>query len=71
MTNTSFAIVLMGKRELVDLLCLSSWVSHDCCVGLPCGATSLSAVVIVGFPYHTHLLFLKILWKMEQLLFWI
>ena len=31
-------------------------VSRDCCVALPRGAMSLSAVVIVIFPDHTHLL---------------
>ena len=33
-------------------------MSHDCCVALPRCAMSLSAVVIVIFPDHTHLLFL-------------
>ena len=37
--NSSFAIIVMGKRELVAFLCLS-----DCCVALPHGATGLSAV---------------------------
>ena len=36
---SSFAIILMGKRELVALLCLS-----DCCVAFPRGAKGLSAV---------------------------
>ena len=31
---------------------------HDGCVALPCGAMGLSAVVIVAFPDHNHLLFL-------------
>ena len=35
-------------------------MSRDCCVALPCGAMSLSAVVIVIFPDHTHLLFLTV-----------
>ena len=50
--HSSFAIILMGKRELVALLGLSS-----CCVALPRGAMGLSAIVIVVFPDHTHLLF--------------
>ena len=36
-------------------------MSHDCCVALPCGALSLSAVVIVIFPDHTHLLFFTLI----------
>ena len=35
-------------------------MSGDCCVALPCGAMSLSAVVIAIFPDHTHLLFLTV-----------
>ena len=35
-------------------------MSHDCCVALPRGAMSLSTVVIVIFPDHTHLLFLTV-----------
>ena len=34
-------------------------VSCDCCVTLPYGAMGLSAVVIVVFLDHTHLLFLS------------
>ena len=56
--HSSIAIILMGKRELVALLNLSSWchvmverlflaVSRGC-LGL----------VIVVFPDHSHLLFL-------------
>ena len=37
---SSFAIILMGKRELVALLCLSSW----CPLALPHGAMSWFAV---------------------------
>ena len=34
--HSSFAIILVGKREqLVALLCLSSWCFRDCCVALP------------------------------------
>ena len=56
--NSSIAITLMGKRELIALLNLSSWclvmverlflaVRRDCL-----------QFVIVVFPDHTHLLFL-------------
>ena len=59
MSISSIAIILMGKRELDDLLNLSSWclamvewlflaVPWDCL-----------RFVIVVFPDHTHLLFLK------------
>ena len=55
--RSSIAIILMGKRELVALLNLSSWclvmverlflaVPQDCL-----------RFVIVVFPDHTHLLF--------------
>ena len=56
--HSSIAIILMGKRELVALLNLSSWclvmverlflVVPRCCLRF----------VIVVFPDHTHLLFL-------------
>ena len=40
--KSSFAIILMGKREPVALLCLpNDW---DCCVALLHDATGLSAV---------------------------
>ena len=35
----SFAIISMGKRELVALLFFISLVSGDCCVALPHDAT--------------------------------
>ena len=57
----SFAIILMGKRELVALLGLSSW----CLVVVVWFFLAVSWVclqfVIVVFPTHTHLLFLKLL----------
>ena len=41
----SFNGFLTGKRELVALLCLSSWcLARACCVALPHDATGLSAV---------------------------
>ena len=45
--HSSFAIILMGKRELVALLCLSSWCC-DYCVAFPRDATGLSAVCDCG-----------------------
>ena len=41
---SSFAVILMGKRELVALLGLS----RDGCVSLPRGAMGLSAVCDCG-----------------------
>ena len=43
--RSSFAIILMGKRELVALLFL---VSRDGCVALPLGAIDLSAICDCG-----------------------
>ena len=45
---SSFAIILMGKKEPVALLSLSSCVSCDGCVALPCGTMGLSAVCDCG-----------------------
>ena len=58
--HPSIAIILMGKRELVAFLNLSS-----CCLvmvewlflAVPCGCLRF---VIVVFPDHTHLLFLTL-----------
>ena len=59
--HSSFAIILMGKRELVALLCLSSW----CLVIVVLLFLTMPWVclqfVIVVFPDHTHLLFLALL----------
>ena len=44
--DSSFAIVLIGKRELVALFVFL--VSHDCCVGLPHDVTCLFAVCDCG-----------------------
>ena len=56
--HSSIAIILMGKRELVALLSLSSW----CFVIVVWLFLAVSRVclqfVIVVFPDHTHLLFL-------------
>ena len=44
----SFAINLMGTRELVALLSLSSWCVVIFCVALPRGVRGLSAVCDCG-----------------------
>ena len=55
--HSSFAIILMNKRELVALLSLSSW----CLVIVVLLFLAVPSVclqfVIVVFPDHTHLLF--------------
>ena len=57
--HSSFAIILVGKRELVALLSLSSW----CLVMVVWLFLAVPWVclrfVIVVFPDHTHLLFLQ------------
>ena len=56
--HSSIAIILMGKRELVALLNLSSWclvVVERLFLTVPRGCLQF---VIVVFPDHTHLLFL-------------
>ena len=56
--RSSIAIVLMGKRELVALLNLSSWclvMVERLFLTVPQGCLRF---VIVVFPDHTHLLFL-------------
>ena len=66
MQGSSIAIILMGKRELIALLNLSSWclvmveqlflaVPRDC----------LQFVILV-FPDHTHLLFLSIIFALTR-----
>ena len=55
---SSFAIILMGKRELVALLSLSSWslvIVVWLFLAVPWFCLDL---MIVVFPDHTHLLFL-------------
>ena len=52
-----FAIILMGKRELIALLNLSSWclvMVERHFLAVPRGCLQF---VIVVFPDHTHLLF--------------
>ena len=55
--HSSIAIILMGKRELIALLNLSSWclvMVERLFLAVPWGCLQF---VIVGFPDHTHLLF--------------
>ena len=65
--RSSIAIILMGKRELVALLNLSSWclvMVERLFLAVPRGCLRF---VIVVFPDHTHLLFLHIL----SLFYWL
>ena len=58
--HSSIAIILMGKRELVALLYLSSYylvIVERLFLAVPWGCLWF---VIVVFPDHTHLLFLLI-----------
>ena len=55
--HSSIAIILMGKRELIALLILSSWclvMVERLFLAVPRGSLQF---VIVVFPDHTHLLF--------------
>ena len=55
--HSSIAIILMGKRELVTLLILSSWclvMVERLFLAVPWGCLRF---VIVVFPDHIHLLF--------------
>ena len=55
--HSSTAIILMGKRELIALLNLSSWclvMVERLFLAVPRGCVQF---VIVVFPDHTHLLF--------------
>ena len=58
--HSSIAIILMGKRELIALLNLSSWclvMVDRLFLAVPRGCLQF---VIVVFPDHTHLLFLTL-----------
>ena len=58
--HSSIAIILMGKRELVALHGVSSWclvMIERLFLAVPRGCLRF---VIVVFPDHTHLLFLRI-----------
>ena len=66
--HSSIAIILMGKRELIALLNLSSWclvMVEWFFLAVPRGCLQF---VIVVFPDHTHLLYFchKILITMVQ-----
>ena len=55
--HSSIAIILMGKRELIALLNLSSWclvMVERLLLSVPRGCLQF---VIVVFPDHNHLLF--------------
>ena len=57
--HSSIAIILMGNRELVALLNLSSWclvMVEWLFLAMPRGCLEF---VIVVFPDHTHLLFFR------------
>ena len=57
--HSSIAIILIGKRELIALLNLSSWclvMVERLFLAVPRGCVQS---VLVVFPYHTLLLFLK------------
>ena len=59
--HSSIAIILMGKRELIALLNLSTWclvMVERLFLAMPWGCLQF---VIVVFPDHTHLLFFYIL----------
>ena len=58
--HSSIAIILMGKRELIALLNLSSWflvMVERLFLAVPRGCLLF---VIVVFPDHTHLVFLHL-----------
>ena len=55
--HSSIAIILMGKRELVALLNLSSWCLEMVERLFLAVLQGCLRIVIVLFPDHTHLLF--------------
>ena len=66
MSNSSIAIILMGKRKLVALLKLSSWclvIVEWLFLAVPWGCLRFVSVV---FPDHTHLLFLMYLFVSSE-----
>ena len=56
--HSSIAIILMGKRELIALLNLSSWCLVMVARLFLAVQRGCLQFVIVVFPDHTHLLFL-------------
>ena len=73
--HSSIAITLMGKRELIALLNLSSWclvMVEQLFLAVPRGCLRFVTVV---FPDHTHLLFLilsyaKDFWNLNSMVNW-
>ena len=66
--HSSIAIILMGKRELIAFLNLSSWclvMVERLFLAVPRGCLQF---VIVVFPDHTHLLFLRISGKVAYMI---
>ena len=69
--HSSFAIILMGKRELVALLSLFSWcLLIVLWLFLAVPWVCLQFVIVV-FPDHTQLLFLAFLLTMKHLNFFV
>ena len=56
--HSSFTIILMGKRKLVALLCLSSWCLVIVVWFFPTMPRVCLQFLIVVYSDHTHLLFL-------------
>ena len=68
--HSSIAIILMGRRELIALLNLSSWclvMVGRLFLEMPRGCLGF---VIVVFPDHTHLLFLTEHWKLSLFIYY-
>ena len=61
--RSSIAIILMGKRELVALLDVSSWCLLVVGRLILAGPRGCLQFVIVIIPDHTHLLFLASLFS--------
>ena len=57
--HSSISIILVGKRELIALLNLSSWCLVMVERLFPAVPRGCLRFVIVVFPDHTHLLFLR------------
>ena len=61
--HSSFAIILMGKKELGALICLSSrWLIIVLWLFLTIPWVHLQFVIVV-FPVHTHLQFVSVLFS--------
>ena len=58
--HSSFAIILIGKRELGALLSLSSWCLVIVVWLFPAVPWICLQVVIVVIPDHTHILFMTL-----------